>query len=163
MDDIELATLARELEQDCVIATDAAATAEQRIREGTPSGYDSCAHHLARLYNVLELMGMRVAKVFENTIDNEKRWHSELIHRLTLEIGGVRPALWPENISMSLHELRAFRHVFTHAYDLRLDPDKLRLLLKYAGQVVPALESTTRDFVKSVAAMHGLTPPETDR
>lgn len=159
MDDIELATLSRELVEDCRVAVGAASLAEQRMREGTPSGYEGCGHHLARLYNVLEQMGLRVAKAFENAIDDEKGWHSELIRRLTLDIPGVRPALWPEQLVLSLRELRAFRHVITHAYDLTLDPDKLRLLLKYADQVVRGLAPATREFTKRVAAMHGLGQP----
>ncbi len=159
MDDIELATLSRELRQDCAVAAAAAVLAQARIGEASPAGYEGCAHHLARLYNILEQMATRVAKVFENSIDDEKRWHSELIRRLSLDIAGVRPALWPESILQPLHELRAFRHVFTHAYDLTLDPDKLRLLLKYADQVVRELQGVTGDFIQGVAAMHGLTPP----
>jgi hypothetical protein len=159
MDDIELATLARELGQDCVVAAAADALARQRIAEASPSGYEGCAHHLARLYNVVEQMGRRVAKVFENTIDDEKGWHSELIRRLTLDIPGVRPALWPEPLVYPLRELRAFRHVFTHAYDLTLDPDKLRLLLTYAGHVAPRLNEICQTFVGRVATMHGLTLP----
>lgn len=160
MDDIELATLSRELAQDCKVAVAAALLAQTRIEEGTVSGYEGCAHHLARLYNILEQMATRVAKVFENSIGDEKRWHSELIRRLSLEIAGVRPALWPESVLPPLHELRAFRHVFTHAYDLTLDPDKLRLLLKYADQVVRALPPAARDFIQRVATMHGLTAPD---
>lgn len=159
MDDIELATLSRELRQDCAVAAAAASLAHERMREATPSGYEGCAHHLARLYNIVEQMGVRVTKVFENSLDDEKGWHSELIRRLSLDITGVRPALWPEGVLQPLHELRSFRHVFTHAYDLTLDPDKLRLLLKYADQVAQALASLARDFTQHVAAMHGLTPP----
>jgi hypothetical protein len=160
MDDIELATLSRELAKDCAVGAAAATLAEQRFREASPSSYEGCAHHLARLDNVLEQMGRRVAKAFENTIDDEKGWHSELIRRLTLDIPGVRPAFWPEAILHPLRELRAFRHLFTNAYDLNLDPDKLRLLLKYANEIVHSLTPLAGDFSKCVATMHGVTPPD---
>jgi len=34
-----------------------------------------------------------------------------------------------------LDELRRFRHLFRHAYTLRLDPERLRLVLRKAKQV----------------------------
>jgi hypothetical protein len=161
VDDIALATLWDELRSDCVVAADALATAAERIREMTPAALDSCAHHLSRLFNVIEQMSLRIAKAFENNIDDEKGWHVELIRRMTIAISGVRPALFPIDLQQPLHDLRAFRHVFNHAYDLRLDPDKLRLILKYAREVTPRLPSLVRNFVDGVATMHGLAlPPE---
>ena len=68
----------------------------------------------------------------------------------------VRPAFFAESLRQPLRELRAFRHVFTHAYDLELDPEKLGLLLKYAGQVAPELETLCRRLVQSVAQQEGL-------
>ena len=160
MDDVGLETLSNELKTDCGVAAGAFATAAARIEEGTPSGVEGCAHHLARLFNVVEQMSLRVAKAFENNIDDEKGWHADLIRRMTISIASVRPALFPQELAQELHELRMFRHVFNHAYDLRLDPEKLRLLLKYAGVVTPRLPSHVRQFVEGVAAMHGLTPPQ---
>ena len=159
MDDIALATLSDELMKDCAVAADALATAVTRLSVGTPEALDSCGRHLARLFNVIEQMSLRIAKAFENNIDDERRWHSELIRRMSIAITGVRPALFADELSQPLHELRSFRHVFNHAYDLRLDPDKLRLLLKYANEVGERLAALVRAFIKGVAAMHGLTAP----
>jgi uncharacterized protein YutE (UPF0331/DUF86 family) len=52
---------------------------------------------------------------------------------------------------MPLSELRGFRHVFVHAYDLRLDPEKLALLLKYARQVSEEFPALIEKFILSVA------------
>ena len=156
MDDIGLTTLARELQKDGEVAADAFRLAEQRLNESTPSGWEGCAHHLARFFNIIEQMALRVAKTFENNIDDEKGWHAELIRRMTLEIPEVRPALWGEAVVQPLRELRAFRHVFTHAYELTLDPDKLRLLLKYAGIIHGKLPALIDKFVMDTARMHGL-------
>jgi hypothetical protein len=93
-------------------------------------------------------MGKRVAQRFENMIVIDKSWDSALIERLSLDIAGVRPALWPGSIQQALHELRAFRHVFTHAYDLTLDPDKLRLVLKYGEQAVQTLQPSPDNFAR---------------
>ncbi len=69
---------------------------------------------------------------------------------MSIAIEGVRPALIPLELKNALHELRGFRHVFVHAYDLGLDPDKLVLLLKYAGQVAARFPGLIDDFVTSV-------------
>lgn len=69
-----------------------------------------------------------------------------------VKLEGVRPALIPHELKLPLQELKSFRHVFVHAYDLELDPEKLALLLKYARQVAERLNQMTREFVRQVAA-----------
>lgn len=162
MDDIELATLRDELCKDCEVAEAARHLAAERFEAGGAAPLEACAYNLARLYNVIEQMAQRVARLFENSIDDDRGWHAELIRRMTIEIRGVRPALFPEELAYPLRELRAFRHVVTHAYDLTLDPDKLRLLLKYADQVVRELQGVAGEFIQRVATMHGLTPPNSE-
>jgi hypothetical protein len=159
LDDIGLATLWNELKKDCEVAEAAYETSVKRLNEKTSSGNEGCAHHLCRLFNVVEQMSLRIAKAFENNIDDDRGWHAELIRRMSIAIPEVRPALFSDEVIQPLRELRAFRHVFTHAYDLQLDPEKLRLLLKYARAVVPELKKFTWNFVGGVAAMHGLSIP----
>ena len=74
MDLLELQTLADELAEDAAIAARAFALAARRLEERSPAGYDSSAHHLARCYNVIAQMALRVAKAFENVVDDEKGW-----------------------------------------------------------------------------------------
>lgn len=88
-----------------------------------------------------------------------KGWHTELIRRLSIRIPGVRPPLFSEEIRQPLQELRAFRHVFVHAYDLSLDPDKLALVLKYGRMVVDRLSALVSAFVAAVATEQGLELP----
>ena len=146
MDLLELQTLADELAEDATIATRACTLAARRLEERSPAAYDSSAHNLARCYNVIEQMALRVAKAFENAVDDEKGWHTELIRRLSIRISGVRPALFPEELRQPLHELKAFRHVFVHAYDLELDPEKLALVLKYGRKRHEGPPSTCHTF-----------------
>lgn len=159
MDVLELQTLASELADDAGVAVGALELAERRYAEGTPASFDSSAYHLSRCYNVIEQMGLRTAKVFENSLDDDKGWHTELIRRLSIRIPGVRPPLFSEEIRQPLQELRAFRHVFVHAYDLSLDPDKLALVLKYGRVVVDRLSALVSAFVAAVAKEQGLELP----
>ena len=159
MDLLEQQTLADELGEDRVIAVSAFELAARRFEEGSPADYDSSAHHLARCYNVIEQMALRVAKAFENAVDDEKGWHTELIRRLSIRISGVRPPFFPEELRQPLQELRAFRHVFVHAYDLELDPEKLALVLKYGRRVADVLPRLVATFVSEVAGEQGLDLP----
>jgi hypothetical protein len=151
LDSVALRTLHEEMRNDCRMVSDAFQKALARFDRGDEVGYESCAHQLSRCYNAFEQAGLRVAKAFENNIDDEKGWHSALLARLTLAIPGVRPALIPESLKMPLSDLRGFRHVMVHAYDLRLDPEKLALLLKYARQVAEEFPALIEKFVAAVA------------
>jgi len=159
VDVLELQTLASELADDAGVAVGALQLAERRYAEGTPASFDSCAHHLSRCYNVIEQMGLRVAKAFENSLNDDKGWHTELIRRLSIRIPGVRPALFSEEIRQPLQEMRAFRHVFVHAYDLYVDPDKLALVLKYGRTSTDRLQALVTAFVAAVAREQGLDLP----
>ena len=98
LDELGLRTLRDEILADCQVAEAAWNVAMQRFSEDHPAAIEGCAHHLARLYNVIEQMALRVAKAFENRIDDDAGWHAELIGRLSLEIEGVRPALFPADL-----------------------------------------------------------------
>jgi hypothetical protein len=152
MDSVGLKTLREEMRNDSRMVSDAFQKAQARFERGDEVGYESCAHQLSRLYNAFEQSGLRVAKAFENNIDDEKGWHGALLNRLTLSIPGIRPALIPESMKASLSELRGFRHVFVHAYDLRLDAEKLASLLKDARKVSDELPALIEKFILAVGA-----------
>lgn len=159
MDDVGLETLWIEMQADCHAATVAAETAHAMFNEEALSRLEGAGHHLSRFFNVTEQMSLRVAKAFENNIDDEKGWHTELIRRMTLTLPGIRPALLTAEMARCLQHLRGFRHIFTHAYDLDLDPAQLALQLGYMDIVNRELPIAARQFVEGVAAMHSLTPP----
>ena len=127
MDDVALQTLRGEMLDDCRVALDACKKAKVRFARQEEVAYEGCAHQLCRMYNALEQMCLRVARVFENNIDDEQSWHSALLNRLAIGIEGIRPALISQELKLPLQELKAFRHVFVHAYELELDPEKLAL------------------------------------
>lgn len=156
MDEIALRTLGREMLDDCRVANEAFIKARDRFARGDEVGYEACAHHLSRMFNGIEQMGLRVAKAFENNIDDEQGCHTGLLKRLGLEITGVRPALLPAELKLPLHELKGFRHLIVHAYELELDPAKLQLLLGYAARVAEKLEPLALEFIRKVADEQGL-------
>jgi hypothetical protein len=101
------------------------------------------AYILHNIYCALENIFEQVSRTFENHITEPAQWHRELLTKMFLEIPTIRPAVLPGDLRGFLNELRGFRHVFRHAYDFELDPEKLALLVrnwnKTRTQLVSAL------------------------
>ena len=150
VDELTLAVLKAEVAEDCRILCETAALARSRFGGGGDSELEACAYHLSRLYNVIEQLALRVAKAFENNIDDEHGWHMELLRRLGIAIPGVRPALFPADMASDLQELRGFRHVIRHAYDLTLKKDKLAALLTAGERVAVQTTAACESFFKNV-------------
>ncbi|MEI6536039.1 MAG: hypothetical protein WCN98_11900 [Verrucomicrobiaceae bacterium] len=146
MDRLGITTLRAEVEDDVRVAADAAVAARERLSQTGPSGPESCAFQLVRFFNIVEQMGLRIAKAFENHIDDDRGWHAELIHRLSITVPGVRPAVYPAAILPALRDLRGFRHIVTHAYDLELDSERLAIVLRHAESAASLLPGVVASF-----------------
>lgn len=152
MDRLGIITLRAEAEEDLRVASEAALAAADRLRQGGDSGQESCAYQLVRFFNIIEQMGLRIAKAFENHIDDERGWHAQLVHRLSIAVPGMRPALYQKEILPALRDLRGFRHVVTHAYDLELDAERLGIVLKHATEAARLLPAMVAAFFDAVIA-----------
>jgi hypothetical protein len=146
LDKLGIAALQSELQADCQVLADAVALARSRFGSATPPELDACAFQLTRSYNVVEQIGLRIAKAFENHIDDERGWHTELIRRLTLNIPGVRPAFLPIDLAQDLRDLRNFRHVIVHAYDLTLQAERLLPILLSAERIAARMSTLCDTF-----------------
>ena len=90
MDKLALQTLHDEMRDDCRVVLDAFEKAIVRFDLRQEIAYEGCGHQLCRFYNAFEQMGMRVAKAFENNIDDEQGWDSALLNRLSIKISSHR-------------------------------------------------------------------------
>lgn len=96
--------------------------------EETPPDEDrmtTVAYALHNIYNALENGLEQISATFENHIIQREHWHRELLTKMTLEMRGIRPAVLSAHAHRTARELLSFRHMFRHAYDLELDPEKL--------------------------------------
>lgn len=150
MDRVGWVTLRAEVMDDIRVATAATALARLRFTAGDASGLESCAYQLVRVFNIIEQMGLRVAKAFENHIDDERGWHSQLLHRLGIEVPGVRPAFYRPEILLALRGLRGFRHVVHHAYDLDLDAERVAMIVRHAEDATRLLPEMADRFFQTV-------------
>ena len=83
---------------------------------------------LENYYTCLETIFVRISQFFENSLD-PGRWHSDLLQKMTLEIGGVRVAVVSQANFPALFELLKFRHFKRYYFDLEYDWDRLDFLL----------------------------------
>jgi hypothetical protein len=148
MDASGLSILLAELEADCTVMADAGCKAGLRLRDQGPGHLEACAYELARLYNVLEKMLERICDAFEKRGD----YHEKLIQRLNLRLEGIRPAFIPAGRADEVRELKGFRHVMRHAYDLTLRPDRLSELVVVAERVAAEAPAWCARFGSAVRA-----------
>ena len=155
MDALGLTVLLTEMEPDCGVVADAAGKAKTRLRETSPGHLEACAYELSRLYNVLEKMFERICEEFENHFEKRGDYHEKLIQRLTLDLEGIRPRFIPKNRIQGVRELKGFRHVTRHAYDLVLKEDRLAELVSTADEVAAELPAWCIEFGQKVRAEQG--------
>lgn len=98
--------------------------------------YDFAAlgYTIHNLYNSFESYFLRIAKFFENNLD-EREWHKSLVRRMALTIEGVRPAVFDSEFATQVEELMRFRHLFRNLYRTPLIPQKVLFANEYAATV----------------------------
>ena len=146
MDAAGLTILLAELEADCSVLADAGRKAGLRLRDLSPGHLEACAYELARFYNVFEKMLERICEGFENQFEKRGDYHEKLIQRLSLCLEGIRPAFIPPGRADEVRELKGFRHVIRHAYDLTLRPDRLSELASVAERLAAELPAWCAEF-----------------
>lgn len=155
MDAAGLTILLTELRADCAVAADAGRKAGLWLAQANPGHLEACAYELARLYNILEKMLERLCDAFENHFEKRGDYHEKLIQRLSLDLPGIRPAFIPADRVGDVRELKGFRHVMRHAYDLTLRPDRLRELSAAAARIAAELPAWCAAFGEKVRAEQG--------
>ena len=134
MDRIALQILEDTWKHDARVMQRATDTLQLRLQEQTDGRWAAAAFEINRIYNIMEKAFERLCEAFENHFEKSGRYHDSLIERVTLDLHGIRPAFLPADAVRDIRELKGFRHLFRHAYDLDLDP----------ARVTAAAENATR-------------------
>ena len=108
------------------------------------------AYHLHNLYNAFENVFQNIAAAFENSVEDDGRWHAQLLERMRLNALPLRPAVIDDEVYAALDELRRFRHLFRHAYIVKLDPPRLRLVWDKASKLESLYQGQLEAFVAFV-------------
>lgn len=155
MDAASLTILLKELADDCVVAHDAAYKGGLRLQEQAPGSLEACAYELARFYNVFEKMLELICEEFENHFEKQGDYHERLLKRLSLNLEGIRPAFIPKEKLPDVRELKGFRHVVRHAYDLKLRADRLTEFTVIAERIALELPTWCAELGAKVRAEQG--------
>ena len=103
------------------------------------------AEIMVDFYTCLETLFLRIAQFFENSLRKD-RWHSDLLHKMTLEIEGIRKAVISDTTYSILSEFMKFRHFKRYYFEFDYDWDKLEFFEKKYKQLKPLLEDDLKSF-----------------
>lgn len=70
---------------------------------------DSLGFALHNLYNALENSFTQISLSFENHVRDQTRWHRELLEKMFLDLGALRPAVLGSETRALLADLLGFR------------------------------------------------------
>lgn len=119
----------------------------------SPEKVESLSYQLHNLYCAFEDLFQLVADYFENSIESKDRWHVDLLTKMKIEIEGIRPAFLSKETFENLNELRAFRHLFRHAYTYELDTNKVEIVLKKALKLHNLYQEDVERFLSIIWGM----------
>jgi hypothetical protein len=86
------------------------------------------AYLMHNLYNALEDMFKEISLCFENNVERSSGFHKNILLRMKISIPGIRSEILSDGSYNLLNEMLGFRHVFRHAYNYNLDPERLQQL-----------------------------------
>ena len=121
-----------------------------RYREGLkgapePPDLSVIAVELHRYFTAAETLFERIAREVDGALPQGLEWHRELVDQMAADLPPVRGAVIDESQRLWLHQLRAFRHFFRHAYAVTLDP-------RHLGEHADAVLERHREFAGALDA-----------
>lgn len=153
---IQIATLVKEIEKsERVLKRLSEYYNEYTEKSGDQKGTEQAiviSDIIVNYYTCLETIFLRISQHFENHLDG-KRWHADLLSKMTLEIDGVRKAVITDSTHALLVELMKFRHFKRYYFDLNYDWDKLEFLQRKMGMLMPVITGELSAFKCFLAAL----------
>jgi len=159
MDPIAIQILEEGWQKDAEVLAKIHGLMQARLSESTDGRWAATAYELNRFYNVLEKSFERLCETFENHFEKTGSYHERLIERMELPISGIRPAFLKPEALVAIRELKGFRHVFRHAYDLELNPLRIEALVLKSEICANAFPVWCKEFLQVVREQHGFFRP----
>ena len=116
----------------------------------TITSYSTCA----------ETIFLRISRFFENSLEKDK-WHTDLLHKMVLDLNKIRPAVISEQTFSILNELMRFRQFKRYYFEFEYDWDRLDFLMKKYEQVKSLLKSDLKQFVNFLSTLYETDYPKT--
>ena len=120
---------------------------EQISDEPTEHQKMAIAGYIHHFYTGVEAIHQRIVQAIEGDVPSSEQWHRELLDEMAIELLDVRPRVISNETKNLLHEYLSFRHVFRHAYALKLDWSRLKLLIDKLEPVFNRYKSDLERFL----------------
>ena len=120
----------------------------------TPRAAVLIAGLLENYYTCAETVFVRISQFFENNLD-DRRWHKDLLERMTLEIEPVRPRVISQPVKDDLVEIMRFRHFRRYYFGTAYDWERLDALVTRCDRLHPILLTDVREFLSFLDALVG--------
>jgi uncharacterized protein YutE (UPF0331/DUF86 family) len=117
------------------------------------------AYHLHNLYNAFENIFRTISTTFEDSAGDDEQWHAQLLRHMQLDLMPLRPAVIDDKMVDALDELRRFRHLFRHAYTVKLDPQRLALVLQKARILRTLYQTQMERFITFLESLSATNSP----
>lgn len=101
---------------------------------------DGVALNLHGFYGGLERIFELIAIVIDGAKPKGENWHQALLHQMTTDVPGLRPAVISQDTYRHLDDYRGFRHVVRNVYAYNFETAKLQKLV----QDLPAVLAQAR-------------------
>lgn len=99
-------------------------------------------------YNCCERIFRRIAVDINGGFNAEVRWHKELLYRMTIPIGNIRPQVISEELAAELDDYLSFRHAFRNIYGFELKGERLDRLVEKFEQISKRFKTEVCEFLK---------------
>lgn len=106
------------------------------------------AGHVHSFYNGIENIFQHIAKALDGQVPEGIRYHKELLHRMTLDMPEIRPAVIDKETEDKLLDYLKFRHFYRHSYEFRLDWDQLQPKIDHLKPMFDELNASLQKFFK---------------
>ena len=154
MDPVAIQILEDGWRKDARVLQGAVDTMRSCLAEDSRGRLAATAYELNRFFNVLEKSFERLCETFENHFEKDGSYHERLIERMELEISGIRPAFLPPEALPAVRELKGFRHVMRHAYELELDPERIARFVDDADTISRSFPAWCEAFLREVRVIY---------
>jgi len=92
------------------------------------------ASFMADFYMGVEKIFKLIVEELNGGAPRGEGWHKRLLHTMSLDVKGIRPAVISNDLYLDLLKFLGFRHVVRQAYGFQLDEKKLEELEKIFGK-----------------------------
>ena len=129
-----------------------------RFSNGVPNSLEirGLGAILHDFYNGIENICSRIANEIDGGLPKGNGWHRRVLESMSLDLSGVRPALFSMGTVKSLDEYRRFRHIFRHMYGSHLDWVRIKPLLHKLALVFSEVKKETFEFTIFLKELSGL-------